>query len=432
MLQKIGSTFISRIAIALISLLLVVIAARELGPSGLGTIGLFVLNVTIITLIDGFWAGPALGYFARKIPFGFSMILSLVSAFLGSLLFYTFYVLAPTEWQNGIIDAHFLWLLLFASMLVSLTQSFLSILLGFEKVFAVNLVSVAQFFLLLLLVSLQFFVFKKASIDVYIHAYITSFCFSSLLALAYLIKYRSLFNPKEIRGGGLLRKILTFSFWAQLANLAQTLNYRISFYFLNSFSTRAQLGVFANANQIAEGLWLPAKSIALVQYSKIVNTVDWKDNVKLSIQLLNYSLAVTAFLMFILLLIPPYFYSFLFKHAEFEQISLLLLILAPGILSMVVTMIVAHFFSGVGKPRINFFISLLSLIILILSSFLLVPKFGLKGAAIAATITYLMGACTSLAWFLYLTKISFSDLILKKSDINQHLGQLKAKISRKH
>lgn len=431
MLQKIGSTFLSRIVIALISLLLVVVAARELGPGGLGTIGLFVLNVTIITLIDGFFAGPAMAFFARKIPFFFSILLSVLSALFGSLLFLAVYALAPQSMQNSIIDSHYLWPLLAVSVLVSLSQSFSSILLGFEKVFAVNLVSLLQFSSLLLLVVFQFYVAKQTTINAYILAYAFSFALSTMVALALLLKYRAHSSTQNNKPSTLLKSILTYSFWAQLANIAQTLNYRISFYFLNIFSTRAQLGVFANANQLAEGLWLPAKSIALVQYSKIVNTTDWKANVKLSIHLLNYSLLVSSFFMVLLLLIPPHFYSFLFKHAAFEQISSLLLILAPGILSMVVTMILAHFFSGIGKPRINFFISLMSLLLLVVSSFLLVPHYGLQGAAFATSATYVFGAIMSVLWFLRMAEISFYNLIIKKSDINQHFGLLKAKFSKK-
>jgi O-antigen/teichoic acid export membrane protein len=60
--------------------------------------------------------------------------------------------------------------------------------------------------------------------------------------------------------------------------------------------------------------------------------------------------------------------------------------------------------SSIGKAHINYYIASFALIINVTANFYLIPKYGLKGAAITtATLMWITGII-SLVWFLILYK----------------------------
>src|SRR5437870_5483181 len=69
MLRKTLLTFSGKFLIAVVNFLTVIITAQYLGAEGRGTISLFVLNLTLISMLNNFVGGPGLVYlFPRNEP----------------------------------------------------------------------------------------------------------------------------------------------------------------------------------------------------------------------------------------------------------------------------------------------------------------------------------------------------------------------------
>lgn len=70
--------------------------------------------------------------------------------------------------------------------------------------------------------------------------------------------------------------MLTYGFAIQIANFAQLLNYRLSYYIIEFCSGRKALGVFDLGTKLSEAVWILPKSMATVQYARISNSKENK------------------------------------------------------------------------------------------------------------------------------------------------------------
>jgi O-antigen/teichoic acid export membrane protein len=77
---------------------------------------------------------------------------------------------------------------------------------------------------------------------------------------------------KNIRA--LLAEMSKFGAWVQLANLAQLMNYRLSYYFIEWYAGRQPLGIYELGTKLSEVVWIFPKSICLVQYARLANNQD--------------------------------------------------------------------------------------------------------------------------------------------------------------
>jgi len=113
MLKKVIGTFGSRVLCTFITLGIVIINSHVFGSEGLGTIGLFILGITILQNLTSFVGGPSLVYMLPRndnfqlifLSYIFNLLINIV----GSILLVVFHL----------IEKEFLWQLLFASIFFS-------------------------------------------------------------------------------------------------------------------------------------------------------------------------------------------------------------------------------------------------------------------------------------------------------------------------
>ena len=76
-----------------------------------------------------------------------------------------------------------------------------------------------------------------------------------LFSLRLLIPYFEQINFKKI--GKLFLEMSKLGFWVQLANLAQLMNYRLAYYFIERFAGRQPLGLLSWEQNIRSSLDFP-------------------------------------------------------------------------------------------------------------------------------------------------------------------------------
>lgn len=420
MIGKIFSTTATRLLAALISFTIVILNSRNIGPEGIGIIGILILNVSIIATINGVFGGSSLVYFTPRKGLKPLILISVISSFPGifivSILYFGLnFINIQTD---AIIPSGYFWHIILMSLFQTLFTNNLSLILGKEKIYVHNVLTLVQFFTLIIYLLFEFYFLNNISIASWLKAWYLSQIIPIIISGIFILKLAG--NEKEsysLKFTNII-ELSKYGFVLQLASIVQLLNYRLPYYFLNAFfPLGVKLGVFTVGTQLSEGLLIPGKSVAMVQYSKIANTVDRKQNIELTLRLLKFTVFITLFLLIIILLIPESFYILIFYFKSFSDIKPVILFLSPGILAMTANMIFSHFLSGIGKPKYNLQASIIGFIAIFISGFILIPSFGLIGAAISTSISYIFSMIFSFYYFNKFAKISIKDLIVSKEDL---------------
>jgi len=198
MIKKIAGTAGTRLIIAVITFIVVIINARTLGSEGVGEIALIVLGITIILLISNFVGGGALVYLIPRYK-AFQIILpsyiwAVISAGLGA------YVLKIT----GLIPAKYAFHIFLLSLIQALGAVNMNFLLGKEKIKRYNIVQLVQFAVLIVSLAVFYYLLNEKSVLFYVYSLYLAF--GSALVLSFL------FIRNFIKISGLKKRVAIFNF----------------------------------------------------------------------------------------------------------------------------------------------------------------------------------------------------------------------------
>jgi O-antigen/teichoic acid export membrane protein len=419
MIKKVLGTAGSRVLVSVLSLLLVLIYGRTLGPEGAGTIGLVVLGITIVLLMSNFVSGGALVYLTPREK---TFLLFLPAYFWA--LFSSILVSYALD-RFGLLPDGMLYHVLFLSLIFSWHTANLNILLGKERVAAFNVASVFQ--VVVLFCSFLYFIFIKEEISVmsYVYALYLSYTAAFLMSLIMILKELKYVDLSEM--GDVILRIFRYGSFVQFANTLQLLNYRLGYYIIESYLGKARLGVFQIGNQLSEGLWIAGKSLALVQYSRISNESDPLYAKALSVRFLKLTVLLTVSMLAVFWILPESFYLWILTD-KYEGIKNVIWALSPGIIAISANVILSHFFSGTGRHHHNAISSGIGLVFTLTFGFILIPKIGIVGAGITASVSYMMTLLYQLIMFSRITNLSVKELMVRKADFDFLLTEIKGLI----
>jgi O-antigen/teichoic acid export membrane protein len=396
MRAKILVTFLSRFGSAVAGFVIAILLSRFLGADGKGQASLLILNISFINLLTGVMGGSAMVFLAPRFS-GFTLLL--IS-----------YIWVP-------IATFFLWLLYFIfgysfasldvntfalAVLLGWFQTNTNFLLGKKQTHTFNILTIVQVFLTLTYLIIAFYTnIAQNNFTQYVYALYIGYGIS-FLASAY-------YTNKEIDGYKLvpfvpiLHKFIKHGGYLQLANLAQLLIYRTSYYIIDYYHNIDRLGVYSNAIAIAESIWIVSRSISTIQYAEVANEVDVSISSQKTLRLRKINFLIAAGLTFIVCVLPDGLYTAIFGK-DFKGLQQIIWWLAPGILAYSYTTITTHFFAGIGKNHYNTIISFTGFGITIITGLLLIPSLNTTGAAITASIVYTFNAIQSHVMYKRLAK----------------------------
>ncbi len=407
MIKVILHTFASKLLNALLNLGLVVLTARIMGAEVRGEISLLIATLYLFVLGSGFVGGSTLIYLAPRFPVRKLLVLAYLWAIFIALVLLPFIYLsmglpAPTLGH---------WMIL--AFIFNLTAVNRYMLLALEKIKTDNLLGIVINAVLLLLLSWMLFAGAAKELDTFILAFYGAWGLAFLVS-AWLI--RSVWKKDD--GKSWLRvaqAMWKFGAMAQGANFAQFLGYRLQFYLIGAILSKEALGVFSVAVALSEALWMITQSISLVQLSRIANMEDGRTSARLTVSLMKLSVALTSLAMLVLLILPESLFVFVFGKA-FGPVRLLIAYMFPGILALAASNILIHYYAGIGRLAVNFLISLLTLLLVAITNYGLMPLYGLVGAAIASSIAYGVAALFIAWYFIFEQKQSYQLLLPQHAD----------------
>lgn len=394
MLNKILNTFGTRSLSAVINFLIAIVVSQYLGADGKGAQGIIIATIAFVLVFSNLVGGATLVYLIPRYKFSLLLLPSYLWSIIISLIAYL------VLWVFDIVRPEFILHISLLSILNSFTNIHSTLLVGKEKIKASNLVSLLQPLIVILSLLLHFMVLDDVSISAYINSLYFAFGGSLLVSLIYVFR---VFGKIRLQPAHeylvVIKELFRLGFMNQMAHITQMMSFRLSYYFLEDFHGEASVGVYSNGIQIMESIWLISKSISLVQYARIANTEDKKYSQQLSIKLLKAGSLISLACLIPLLLLQESFYLFIFGD-DFTGVKEVIWILAPGVLVYNFSIILGHYFSGIGKYHINTIASSIGLAVSIALFYALIPTYETFGAGLATSISYAVTSIVVLIYFI--------------------------------
>lgn len=411
--NTIVKTFLSRFLILILNFGLVIYSTNKWGSEGKGIISLVIADLTLISFFANVFVGSSMSYFAKRyrteaiLPFAY--IWAVLMGILIPLIF---------SFNHA---SEYLMYLIGLSVSSSLLAANVNLFVGQQNIKMFNLYTALQQIVHIIFILIIVYLVKVNSVTVYFVAQIASlgvlFIASSLQIFRHCNMRRISFSGKV---GG---KLLDYGWKTQLSAFLQFLNNRLSFYFLEYFKGIVSVGIFSVGIAFSEAIWTVSRSLSVILYSDVVNNKNSNDAIEKTKVSLRISFLITLVFITIMLLIPGQIYSMIFGR-DFSKTKEIILFLSPGILAIAVSNIIGYYFAGINKLRILNVKSLIGLIFTIVSSFYIIPRWGIRGACIITSVSYCISSGILFWRFYQMTEFRFQDFILSKAEINLLLNKV--------
>jgi O-antigen/teichoic acid export membrane protein len=210
----------------------------------------------------------------------------------------------------------------------------------------------------------------------------------------------------------LLRASVSFGIKGYLSRIASFLYYRIDLFIVSYFLGAQAVGYYAIAVLIAELLWnIPSSLAPAVMFKSASEDSEGRDRLTASACRHALLICVAAGGGIALLARPLIGFAF---GSEFLPSVTPLLVLLPGTAFLSVGSILANDFVGRGRQALNSVAAIITLLINVPLNFILIPKWGISGAAAASAFSYCVGTTVMLVNFLRMTGLSPAEVLLPR------------------
>lgn len=405
-------TLLTRVGLFGTSTVMAVATARLLGPEGRGVYALLAQTALLLVLVTNLGLSPATVYLAGQRRFSVGVLawnglgaglgLGLVAVPLTWLV----YALVPQVFRG--VPTDLLALVALTVPLTLATQILSSLLLGRQRVAAYNALVGAQG-----LVGAAALLGALA-VEPSVRAAVLALAASAVFALLSTVGYLAWAEP-EARRPVWTRRVLPaalgYGLRGQAANVVQYLNYRLGFFVLNAFAGPAAVGVLSVAVVLAEALWYVTNAVATVLFPRMAALGKGARAADLTAQTARLGLALTVVLALGLGVAAPVAVPALFGR-DFSGSAVALWLLLPGTVAFALTNVLASTLAGWGRPGLNAWASLLCFVMTLGLAFLVIPRWGAAGAALAMSAGYLGGTAATVAFFRALSGLPLRALLL--------------------
>jgi O-antigen/teichoic acid export membrane protein len=381
MLKRILHHFAARLLTAGLSFVVVWLTARYLGAAGRGAVSLFVTDVSALVLFIGLVGGSSLIYLVPRrnvwhllLPaYAWAVVVSgLGAGTIGVLR------AVPREYVGHLAA-------------VTLVQALFSIntflLLGRRREGAYNVLMSTQALILAGTLALAFGPWHWRSISVYYYANYLAYGLPLLISFGLLLRLPDAWGSRFVRRRVAARELARHSRGAHFANILSFANYRLSYYAVAHFADLRALGVLSVGVALAEAIWLIPRSTGLIQYVALVNAADKHGQTYAAFRSSRLTLLATAAAVLVLAAVPGAWLTAIFGP-EFGAARPVILCLAPGILIYGAGMQASTYFGGVARYGVNNRAAVLGLLVTVPLCLLLVPRWGIEGAAVSMSVSY--------------------------------------------
>lgn len=419
-------TFSRNIAVIIVGLLISVLIARILGPEKQGLYSLVILLPSMLMTLLNLGVGSATVYFTGKKKYDLqtivstnvilALILSMISIVVGVLVLFLFH--------NSIFnEVPITLLLLFLGILpILFFNSFLqSVFHGLEDFKTYN--AIALLGQMINLITLIVFIYL---LPLDLTGALISYTLGHIVTMILIISvlkaktYKVTLNSFSFN---FLKESLSYGYKAHMSNIISFLNYRADILLIAFFLTPAAVGIYNVAIQIAERLWILSGPVATVLFPRISSTEKEVQNSLTAI--VSRNVLFLSIIVGVLFYLLSDFFVWLLFGSNYIEASEIIRVLLPGITVFASERILSNSLAGKGRPELNLYTSLVTLTTNIILNVILIPKYGLVGAAFATSVSYTLTYIIKTLIYLRITNDRFLNVMLiNKSDLKMYRNLL--------
>lgn len=412
-------TFSATIITVILGVITSVFLARTLGPTNYGIISIITLTIIMIGTFGSLGIAISNTYYGVKKEYEWSEIASnsfIAAVILGIILiicFLIFFFFYPSFLKN--IDPRLVIIAAIATPFVLLMPYFQYILLGQNRIKEYNSTSIIQSVLYLSLIMI--ILFFHGSLQGVIFSWTLSLIVASIIPVILVYKSNSFKLHFNIE---IFKKTIIFGLKGYLGNVIQFFNYRIDMLLISVIlSNYANIGYYSISVGLAESLWYLPSVIGTLVFARTPGLTD-EDKNRSTPRICRNTFFITIMLAIILFVTGKYLILILYGSKYLAAVEPLW-VLIPGVIALSICKVLSNEIAGRGKPMINTYAAIISLVINIPLNVIFIPQMGIVGSALASSISYFVTTIIVLVSFLKISKSSISDtLILKKEDIKMY------------
>jgi O-antigen/teichoic acid export membrane protein len=390
-------TFFTQIIVAVTGLVTTIMMSRILQASGMGVYSFVQTVISVSVLVGTLGIGFSNTYFLGSKKYSLT-VLFWNSLFLGALLsvfsilgIIVFNIIHPSLFRN--IDHVFI-LIAIASVPFYLISTFLqSLLLGAHKIFFYNAVFIANRVFDLVAILIFLFIFPSVITALIILG--LSGVINLISSFYFLWKINPLLKPQfDIAA---MADTMSFGLKGQLGSMAQVIDINIAIFLLNFFLTPAAVGIYSIALFLGLALKFVPDSLGTVLFPRV--SMETREGV--SEVIANKSCRISLFLTLLFGILLAIFSPLAMEvfGRDFTGGYTVLRILIIGMVFSSIPKVLGNYIIGKGYPMYYALISFISLFFNFLVGITLIPRFGINGAAMAATVSYIFASITFILVF---------------------------------
>ncbi|PNE24470.1 polysaccharide biosynthesis protein [Tannerella sp. oral taxon 808] len=401
MLKKILATVGTRYVIAALNLVLMLINSRVLGRHGMGLAGVVYASANVAVMFASVLCGNTIVYFMRTKRLSVVVSAAYVWALAGSGL--ACGVMAAV----GMLPAGYGWAVFGLAVLLSLVNVHLRVLLGWDRIRAFNAVFLLQGAGLFVVLLGLYYIAGWRDVAGYVWGlYLTNL---ASWAVSLAVMMRSVTHPLRYAIDARawlrdVREMFAYGLWSSVDNLAENLSARLNYFFLQRFGGYGSVGLLDVGTRVSESLWHISHGVSFIAYGEITRATDAERQRRLTLRLLPPTMGALTVAMGVVLCIPEWVYTEWLFTPEFTGIRSVIAGLSVGIVAFGGNRILSHYFIGTGRVRVSAACSCVGLALLCASAAVMVPRWGVVGAAGASSVAYVGMFLFSMVAFVRITR----------------------------
>jgi O-antigen/teichoic acid export membrane protein len=148
---------------------------------------------------------------------------------------------------------------------------------------------------------------------------------------------------------------------------------------------------------MSEAMWLLANGVSTVVFPRVAASERAEAN-RMTAVVARNTLLATAIGCLAMLLLGRWLVQTIFTARMLPAVTPLLLLL-PGTVALSFGKVASSYFGGIGKPIYGAYVAPINLVLTVLLDVVLIPRYGIEGAAVASTTIYTAGSAIALVIF---------------------------------
>lgn len=371
---------------AIVLLATSVLTARAFGPTGRGELSLATQFLVLAATLGSLSLGAAVAYHAargsspRGLAFGTSAVLGLLLG-LTIVVVCAAVVLVGDVRLKGLPQEDLLLALVAVPFLLAVIN-IQSVYQGFRSFREFNAITLAQAALPLLLIGLAIILGGE------VRAAIAATVAAAVLLFVAVVAYARRSTRITWRINlPYARALASFGLRAHPANVLAYLGYRLDVFLVDGFKGAAAVGLYGAGVVIVEGLWMPSQAISTALFPTIAAEHTESTRRAITPLVVRTTLWLTLILAAILFVAAGVVVELLYS-SRFDASTAVVRILAPGIVLFGAARVLGNDIAARGRPLVNSVVASASVVCNIALNVVLIPRYGINGAAWASTASY--------------------------------------------